>query len=370
MAEIALGRALLAGLPESMQTDAWHAQLALNQRQFARALDFAWLAINAGSKDDLVYCAFVSAAAASFKLGALRDMYPKTPNWLPRTGIADKLASIYSHLPPEQNKFLSPLTESRALVKENLIQIFEPLPKNAANPTDADTVQFIQSLWLRSSVPFSARDDAIWTASIGPTTANLCFSAHFTIRPFSAGPIGFARNFRIEFVDPDSRQPDFMVGISQLDITSHSGNSELTSTIHQWQEFSDPNRVHTIEMALVNGRAECVVDGERIFYNAVPSKSATHGIQLITTGMDVDLRDIHIYRLTTAEAFNTDYKGKLDAILKDGRTPLQSAAADGLVKECELLLSMGADPNVKDAGGLTAVHMPHAARMSTCCVCC
>lgn len=362
-AEISLRRAIAAGLPQDIRTDGWFAELALNQLNFARAMDFAWLACPKGAPSEEVGCSFTSAAIASGKYPAALEMASRMTTWSKKLKEPlEKLVAEMKPLPKAQHALSSPLKQAEAFYKDDMITRLEYV-SGSQNKTD--------SLRKSRELFFTIPINCYWKMAVKPDAQNLLFRQKFIIRAHQGGPYVYPNCYQLDFRPVGGMNPDggagaqfvFRVTLMPPNLKIETG-AGLYYAVEDRKLFQYADQVHDITVAIVGERAEVLVDGRNYgeFYlgrGNVPLVPA-----YLSVGTDSATRDNEMYELLDENTYRERVKqdNGVTKSYADNLTRLHTAAACGLTREAGILIELGADANAHDANEQTPLH--HAVRFN------
>ncbi|HLX60510.1 MAG TPA: ankyrin repeat domain-containing protein [Planctomycetota bacterium] len=337
MAEIELNRAIESGLPKGHQTDGWFAELALKQWQFARAMDFAWLAIEGGSKDNEVLDTFHYAGSALCKMQAVSDMLKKrtsSPSGRELENTLEPSIAAWSKLPGEQRRFISPLDESRRLLRWDL------------NVNGEQRLNSAPGFYDENSPNLSAK--------------KLLFACRFKMRVNEAGPSMFGKFTKFQLNHPGASAGKIVPELS-LELYEYLTLVESLRTPMFMKSLvlganADVERVRELRIGAANGRVECELDRARIFYTFT-AEPGEWKIQLGTSGMALDARSIRMDELCTDAEYRAAVKESVNTPFQNGQTRLHREAACGHIAEARILLDMGANPAAMDKNSHTPAQL-------------
>jgi hypothetical protein len=332
--------------------------LALSQGEFARAMDFAWLALAKGAKERRIYDTFLSAAASACKLEAYRDMRAKRPpsdEDVEVTDALDRLVKARAALPVSQRAFKCPLDEAQTRWKDDILLRAARIPPNSGTDGQLD------NLASRGEIGLSARGDHFEYVEFGPAAKDMLVTCRFKIRPADSGLAAITRNFRLQFgayeKDKDA-EAEFLVSICEFETDAEAPRSQLQLTIPNFSSNSNPERIHELRMAVLDGHAECVLDGMRVFYTILPVPTAAYVPCAFTCGMNADVRSMQVNALLSEADYRAAVaKDGVNALFREGQTRLHRAATAGRLAEARILLELGADPKLADKYGHTPLHL-------------
>lgn len=120
-----------------------------------------------------------------------------------------------------------------------------------------------------------------------------------------------------------------------------------------------------MKIIALNGRLECLLDNQRIFYAPLSNAGSNLCFFLNTIGSRGDVRNLELKELLTPEEWNARVVPEINKQFKHGYTRLHSAAQTGNLDIAKKLLADGAKSDVKDHEGQTpldlAVSLRHKA---------
>lgn len=359
LSEVSLVRAIGHGFPQSALSDRWFAELAINQGDYARAMNFAWYSLQSSPTSEAAQV-FRWAALGSNKLKAALDVSLKYPTFFKPLRDLQKRVNELAALPATERLKPRPLDASASLLKDDFLLRASGSPMNART-NDAGYFDKLASerelSWVTTKPGFRH------VIHLLPVIPAASVRLRFTVSESTPDASPVAKEFTVNFAPYDGDKPSgiplFRLRISPPRVHFNADLFDFYTRTCRVPLFSAADKVHELLIVIANGQADAVLDGQRVYSGSMIA-TAPAAIGVTSGGQKLELRQAEIFQLMTEQDYKAAIKANVNAAFRDGQTRLMRSAASGLKRELGLLLEAGADPNIEDKAGLTAMH--HAVR--------
>jgi len=376
IAETAIFRAVKSGCPLSNEVQLFLAQLALDDLRYADAMNFSWFLIDAPQPNLTAARIFLNAAIASYKLEAAADVLERCPEAAQGERLQELKRLIAAQKALPQAARVPPLAAADKLCWDPLIPQGVPVPKARAT-----TEEYLGYLNKFGRFGFNAINNEVQCCIFTPEVKNICIQANFILRETNPIPGGyFGKDFSIgviemnqdrahadeEVVDADGRKWKAGEVASVTGYIAHmlvARFSPENVRVSSWSQalsvtagngfIAEPDKLHKLKMAIVDGDAEITVDGKRLFYGPADLDNRSLGVVLVSNGMTCSLRFMQAYELSDEAAYKAKVGPVVNKAMRLKTTRLHHAAAHFEPASVKLLLDLNADPNLKDANDET-----------------
>ncbi len=332
----------------------------MNQGDYRRAMNFAWHSLESKPSEEAAKV-FRWAALATNKLKAALDVSLKYPAYFKPLRDLQKRVDALAALPVNARLKPRPFDAAENLLKDDLlIQASGSSPVNAVTK-DSDSVEKLAS---ERELSWVSKPDFRHNINVLPVSSAQMVRFRFTVSESLPDASRVPKEFAVYFSPYDGTKPAgiplFRARIAPPRVHFNADLFDFYTRTCRAPLFADPDKVHDLKVAVVDGHVEAMLDGQLVYDGSLTAADRPVAFGLSSTGQKLNLRQAEWFHLMTEQEYKSAIKPNANEAFRDGQTRLHRSAASSLKREAGFLLEAGADPNFQDKAGLTALH--HAAR--------
>ena len=381
-AETTLARALSSGMPRNEQLELVAARLALAAYHYEQAMGIAHQALPGAAQSAPEFGEiFFQAAISDYKLEAALEFARLSSDPDIQRHIPDLVRLVAEHKALPDDIRLAPPPSARAakLFPEDLMlraemlapsKSEEPEHKNDRNPLREVRESHLTEVCALRPWHYGAAGARYDYFAFLPAAKNAHFSCVFTIKPSDNIHTKYERaaSFTLFNYKPDAEKTtDAQIpwGSKVAGIKLYPNRTAPVTFLHSFKVFGfdgkfhpfldDPDQAHRLDLYAMGHRAEIHVDGQRVLYAPFDSGENGLGMKIWYGGAAGELRNVVFCDMLTPEERKARVDPEINTAYRFGWTRLHRMVQWAAPEAVTELLTLGANPNLSDADGQTAL---------------